>query len=342
MPTIKDVAREAGVSIATVSYVLNNKSDSISEETCNLVLEAAQRIGYTPNVTARNLRYSRTGLVGYAWHDVPAGQVNPILDRFTYHLAHAAEEAGYHILTFTQPVDNPVTVYDELLRSGRLDSFVLAGVKYNDPRIELLMERKFPFACFGRSNPEHDFLWVDVDGENGVCSAVDYLIGLGHRRIGMVAWHEDNTLTWEYRVNGYKKAMRAADLPVYDQYIIYGDHSEQLGRSALAQWWELPKSDRPTAIFAISDLEAIGVMNEAKERGLVVGEDVSVIGFDDVPMSQHLSPALTTLQQPIQQISEVLIGMLYSVLNRTEPEIRQLLVPPMLVKRDSCGPPVDR
>ncbi len=342
MPTIKDVAREAGVSIATVSYVLNNKSASISEETRNLVLEAARHIGYTPNVTARNLRYSRTGLVGYAWHDVPAGQVNPILDRFTYHLAHAAENAGYHILTFTQPVDDPVTVYDELLRSGRLDSFVLAGVKYDDPRVKLLMERNFPFACFGRSNPEHDFLWVDVDGENGVCSAVDYLIGLGHRRIGMVAWHEDNTLTWEHRVKGYKKAMHAADLPVNDEHIIYGDHSEQLGRSALAQWWELPKNDRPTAIFAISDLEAIGVMNEARERGIVVGKDLSVIGFDDVPMSQHLSPALTTLQQPVQQISEVLIGMLYKVLNQDEPEIRQLLVPPVLAKRGSCGPPVDR
>src|SRR5215213_4303179 len=108
MPTIKDVAREAGVSIATVSYVLNNKADAVSEPTRKHVIEAADRIGYRPNVTARNLRSNQTRLIGYAWYDapsenVPAGRLNTVLDWFTFYLARAAEQSGYHLLTFTYP-----------------------------------------------------------------------------------------------------------------------------------------------------------------------------------------------------------------------------------------------
>lgn len=339
MPTIKDVAREAGVSIATVSYVLNNKSDSISEQTRNLVLEAARRIGYTPNITARNLRYSRTGLIGYAWHTVPEGQVNPILDRFTYHLAYAAEMAGYHILTFIQPLEEPQAVYDDLSRAGRLDAFILAGIKYDDPRVNLLLERKFPFAGFGRSNPELNFPWVDVDGYGGVKKAVQYLIELGHRRIGFVGWGEDLSATFSERLKGYETALKEVGLPIPDEYIYYGEHSEQLGRDAFDYWWRLPEDQRPTAVMAVSDLEAIGLMNAAKEHGLTIGEDLSIIGFDDVPMSQYLSPPLTTLQQPIPEIAEILIDMLTAILNRRKPQYESQLVQPLLVKRGSCGAP---
>lgn len=340
MPTIKDVAREAGVSIATVSYVLNNKGESISEETRHLVLEAAERIGYTPNITARNLRSSRTHLIGYAWHEVPIGQVNPILDRFTYHLAHAAEDAGYHILTFTQPADDPVQPYDTLMRTGRLDAFVLAGTHHDDPRIQLMMERGFPFASFGRSNPELDFLWVDVDGEAGVTMAIEHFISLGHHRIAMVGWADEPSASATlYRVNGFKKTMHTKGLPIPDGYIVFGEHSERNGREAMAQWCQMPADERPTAVFAISDLEAIGVMNEAKERGLVVGRDISVIGFDDVPMSQYLSPPLTTLKQPIYKLAETLIGMLDGLLQRRPMAQRHVLVPPQLVVRQSCGAP---
>src|SRR4051812_1997192 len=111
MPTIKDVAREAGVSIATVSYVLNNKTEAISEDTRSRVWTAVRTIGYRPNVTARNLRSSRSHLIGYAWHVVHAEQVNTVLDRFTYSLAACAERAGYHMMTFTFPQDDPIPVY---------------------------------------------------------------------------------------------------------------------------------------------------------------------------------------------------------------------------------------
>jgi DNA-binding LacI/PurR family transcriptional regulator len=338
MPTIKDVAREAGVSIATVSYVLNNKTESISEDTCRSVIEAAERIGYTPNVTARNLRFSRTGLIGYAWHDVPDDQVNPILDRFAYYLAREAEAAGYHLLTFTYPPDNPLPVYDEFIRTGRVDGFVLAGTQAEDKRIQFLMEQRIPFVSFGRSNPDWDFAWVDTDGQRGIREAVEYLIDLGHRRIAMIAWPEGD-LVGKYRLRGYMDALQNAGIPVRPDYIVRGQHGEQLGRDAVARLMSLPQRERPTALVAISDLEAVSAMNEAEGRGLEVGKDLSIVGFDDVPLSQYLRPALTTLQQPIHDIGQSLIAMLRKMLAQKGGEKPKLLVPPKLIVRDSCGAP---
>lgn len=336
MPTIKDVAREAGVSIATVSYVLNNKKAFVSAETRRQVLETIERIGYTPNVTARNLKANQTRLIGYAWHEVPHDQVNSVLDRFTYYLAQAAEAAGYHVLTFTYAPHNPLPAYQELINTQRVDAFVLSGTNANDPRIRFLMDENFPFVCFGRSNPEWDFYWVDTDGEQGIYEAVSYLIGLGHRQIAVAAWPEQS-ITGNFRLAGYFRALREAGIDINPDYVIRGEHSEQAGRDALAAWCRLPSREQPTAVVAMSDLVAIGVMNEAEMRGLVVGESLSVIGFDDAPMSQYLRPALTTIQQPIVEIGQALIEMLEAVLKKERPETPNLLIPTRFIKRASCG-----
>src|SRR5690606_15182032 len=207
MPTIKDVAREAGVSIATVSYVLNKKAVAVSPETRRRVLEAARRIGYRANVTARNLRSSETRLIGYAWYepppyDAPFGRLNPILDCFAFYLARSAEQAGYHLLTFTYPPDDPTPTYDELIRMWRVDAFVLTGTVDNDPRVRFLLDQAFPFVSFGRSTEAWDFPWVDTDGRAGVRAGVEYLISLGHRRIAILGWPEDS-LSGNFRLAGY-------------------------------------------------------------------------------------------------------------------------------------------
>jgi DNA-binding LacI/PurR family transcriptional regulator len=338
MPTIKDVAREAGVSIATVSYVLNKKDTFVSKETRRQVLEAIERIGYTPNVTARNLKSSRTRLIGYAWHEVPYDQVNPVLDRFTYYLAQAAEASGYHVLTFTHPTADPLPVYNDLIRTQRVDAFVLAGTVRDDARIRFLNEAEFPFVSFGRSNPDWEFPWVDTDGQQGVREATEYLISLGHQRIGIAAWPEES-ISGSFRVQGYLDALDAAEIPFYPEYLVRGEHSEQAGRDALAQWCSLPSDEQPTAIVAITDLVAIGVMNEAERRGLVIGRDLSVIGYDDVPMSQYLRPALTTVQQPILEIGRALMKLLENVLRQTPTPHTHTLISPHLIIRDSCGAP---
>jgi DNA-binding LacI/PurR family transcriptional regulator len=338
MPTIKDVAREAGVSIATVSYVLNNKNHLVSKTTRQEVLNAIERVGYTPNITARNLKSSQTRLIGYAWHEIPYGQTNPVLDRFTYYLAQAVEAAGYHLLTFTQPSHDPFQAYNEMIRKQRVDAFVLSGTIGNDKRIRFLMDAGVPFVSFGRSNPEWDFHWVDTDGRSGVKAAVEYLISLGHRNIAMAAWPEES-ISGSFRVDGYLDAMKSARLPIHPDYIVRGIHTEQAGRDALAHWMKLPFDERPTGIIAITDLVAIGIMNEAEYYDLTLGRDLSVIGFDDAPLTEYLRPALTTIQQAIPETGQALMAILEALLNKTVPQESHILIPPRLIIRDSCGAP---
>jgi DNA-binding LacI/PurR family transcriptional regulator len=341
LPTIKDVAREAGVSIATVSYVLNGKTQAISAETSARVWGAARKIGYRPNVTARNLRSSQSRLIGYAWHEVAPNEANPVLDRFNYTLARAAEAAGYHILTFTLSGGSPLAVYDELIRTSRVDGFVLGSTDRDDPRIQFLMGQGFPFVSFGRANPDWDFLWVDTDGEHGTRDAVAYLVSLGHKRIAMVAWDE-GSLTGEYRVAGYRAGLADAGIAPDPAFLFRGINSETTGEAALSAWLELPVLERPTAVVAISDLVAIGAMNEIQRRGLIIGRDVSLIGFDDAPMAPYLHPALTTLQQPIEAVGARLIAMLEAAIRGVEHAERHVLLPPRLIIRQSCGAPRSR
>ncbi len=338
MPTIKDVAKEAGVSIATVSYVLNNKTHLVGKETRQEVLDAIERVGYTPNITARNLKSSQTRLIGYAWHKIPNDQANPLLDGFAYFLAQAAEAANYHLLTFTHSNEDPIPVYNEMIRTQRVDAFVLSGTVADDARIRFLTDAGFPFVSFGRSNPGWDFYWVDTDGKTGVQNAVEHLISLGHKRIAMAAWPEDS-ISGNFRLYGYVDAMQAAGLPIHDGYIQRGENDEQSGKNAFAEWQQLSPDIRPTAAIAITDIVAIGMMSEAEQLGLSIPDNFSIVGFDDAPMSQYLRPALTTLRQAIPQTGQALMDILEALLNKTEPKEAHVLIPPRLILRHTCAPP---
>ena len=338
MPTIKDVAQAAGVSIATVSYALNNRNDMISDETLHHVVETAQRLGYTPNITARNLKANRTRLIGYAWPHMPTEEPNWVLDQFMYFLAHAAEAVGYHLLTFTFPQDDPVPVYDDLIRSGRLDAFVLTETVMDDPRIPFLLKRQFPFVSFGRTTIADDFYWFDTDGKNGMAQAVTHLVELGHKRIAMFGWPE-SSLTGNFRMRGFLHGMSAAGLAIRDELIIRSDYLGDDVNRAFDLWLRLPRHEQPTAVISISDFVAISVMREAELRGYRIGETLSVVGFDDVPFGKYLKPTLTTLRQPIMEITRAIISTLSDLLDNENVSLDQRLYSPQLIIRDSSGPP---
>lgn len=334
--TIREVARRAGVSIATVSYVLN-ESAPISEETRARVLAAAAELGYRPSALARGLRARQSHTIGYSWHHVPRDRWHPILDPFLYSMAQAAEAEGYHILTFAQPADgDPWRPYQELMLTGRVDGFILSETNRDDPRIRYLLDHDFPFVAFGRANEEWDFPYVDVDNAAGTRMAVEHLVELGHRRIAVIAWPEDS-LTGSYRLQGYLEGMTAAGLPVDPDWIIRTEHAEAAGRQAMQMLLALPPDRRPTAVVTMSDLMAIGAMNALYEAGLQPGRDVSVVGFDDVPMAQYLRPPLTTLRQPIAEVGAKVVEMLLKLIRGEPLPERRVLLPPRLIVRESSG-----
>lgn len=336
MPTIKDVAREAGVSIATVSYVMNKRYDLISEKTREHVLETAIRMGYRANTVARNLQSKRTNLLAYAWHTNPADHPNMVMDQFIYQLAYSAEKRNYHLLTFTHPTNDPIAIYDELIRAGRVDGFVLASTIQNDARIKYLMDRQFPFVSFGRANPEWDkhYHWVDTDGTAGMYMATEYLIKQGHERIAFLGWPTDS-LSGIYRLTGYQNAMLDYNFQIKDNYIIHNDYDKNSLEWAFEMWHQLPVSERPTALIAVADYVAVAAMRTAEVYGYEIGKTMSIIGFDDAPFVRYLQPGLTTLAQPLEEIASRLIDMIEAVVSGEEPVETRVLLPPKLILRGS-------
>ena len=333
--TLKQVAARAGVSYQTVSKVLN-KQAQVSRETEGRILGAVRELGYRPNQIARNMRAKRSYMIGYSWVQTKQDQVNHILDQFLSSMVQEAEAAGYHLLPFPyREGEGLINAYRELIDTGRVDGFVLSSVNYNDPRITFLLERMFPFVAFGRSNPELDFPYVDVDGFDGLRQATQYLISRGHQRIAAIAWPEDSRVGHE-RMGGYFESMQAAGLNICSEWIERGEGTFEFGREAAARLLRLPTADRPTAIVTLNDTQALGALHAIRDHGLEPGRAIVVIGFDDAPMSQYLFPSLTTIQQPIHAAGRKCVEILIALMKGNEPLERHVLLTPKLILRASA------
>jgi len=331
--TLKSVALHAGVSYQTVSKVLNGQIQ-VAPETRERILKAADELGYRPNQIARNMRAQRSHMIGYSWLPTSPDQINQILDRFLSSMVHEAEAAGYHLLPFPFRGGH-VDDYRELIDTGRVDGFVLSSIEHDDPRVSFLMERKFPFVAFGRSNPGLDFPFVDVDGTDGLKKATNYLIERGQRRIGVLAWPEASRVGND-RITGYFEAMKSAGLEVNPTWIERGEGTFEFGYQAGLRLLSLPSDKRPTALVAMSDIMAIGGIHAARGLNLEVGRDVAIIGFDDAPMSQYLFPALTTVRQPIREAGRKCVEILVSLMKGDEPDEDHVLLNPVLITRASA------
>jgi len=333
--TIKDVAARARVSYQTVSKVMNQRTHVLPETEAR-IWEAARALGYTPHHAARNLRAQRTRMIGYSWVPARPGEVNSILDEFITSMVEEAEAAGYHLLPFPyREGDDQVNGYRELIDAGKVDGFVLSSVNYHDPRVRFLLERQFPFVAFGRSDPELDFPYVDVDGATGLRLITEHLIAQGHRRIAALAWPEDSRVGND-RMEGYFAALNAAGLAIDPDLIARGEGSFDFGREATERWLEWEGDRRPTGIVALNDAMAIGAMHAGQARGLMIGRDLAVVGFDDSPMAQYLSPPLMTVRQPIREVGRKCAELLVALLEGRTPLERQVLLRPELIVRASA------
>lgn len=334
---IRQVALEAGVSIATVSRVLNNPS-RVSAATRERVLEAAARLGYRPNPLGQRLRKGRAETVGVV---IPAPQGRFADSFFLELLAGLGEglsEVGLDLLVTTSPPGpQELACYQRLVESRRVDGLVLARTRRLDERIAYLLRRKVPFVAHGRSDLiEEPFPYLDMDGEEGFYRATRHLLGLGHRDIAFIgAPHELNFA--QHRLSGYRRALAEAGIPPRGEWVLEGDLSEESGhRLALAL---LGSSQPPTALLCANDLMAIGALRALRERGLKAGREVSVIGYDDIPLAHYTDPPLSTLHQPFHAMGRRLVEMLLARLGGTPAEELQEVWVPELILRGSDGPP---
>jgi DNA-binding LacI/PurR family transcriptional regulator len=334
--TLKEVAAQAGVSYQTVSKVLNHKVQ-VSPETESKIWEAARALGYQPNQLARSLRSQRSCLIGYSWFPVPPEHHNPIIDQFVQSMLNAVEGTGYNLLCFRQPPGaTPVDAYRELVDSHRVDAFVLTDVEYHDPRVAFLNGRRFPFVAFGRTDAELDIPFVDVDGALGIRQVVRHLIERGHHKIGVLTWPEGSRVG-EDRMEGYFTALHDAGITPQREWIMRGDGIFNFGYETALRWLDLSSGIRPTAVVAFNDYMAIGVKQAIEERGLQVGVDMAITGFDDTPLVKYLTPPLTSVRQPIWEIGQRIVSMIVDLLEERPLLYRRLIMQPELIIRQSSA-----
>lgn len=333
MISIREVAREAGVSVTTVSYVLNHKGN-ISEETRQKVIEVVERLGYVPRIGAQSLRDNRARIIGYPWNFGPSpGEVNAILEEFLHYTMFYAEQRGRHLLLVRAPAENGLAVYDDLIKSQRVDGFILSHTVHNDERIQHLYKIKFPFVAFGQSasSLDEETCWVDVDGMSGIRMATQHLIEQGHRRIALIRQPPDS-VSGNDRYRGYVAALAEAGVPYNPELVVIAEHRVSDGYLAAQALLDLPTL--PTGIVAMSDTIALGAMQAMRDRGC----HAALTGFDDIPLGEFLTPALTSVRQPIQEVAELVVEMLIQQID-DEAFIPQqhLLSPTLVIRASSLG-----
>jgi DNA-binding LacI/PurR family transcriptional regulator len=328
--TIRDVAALAGVSVGTVSHVLND-SPLTKPETRERVLQAIKDLDYRRNSIARGLKSNQSRLIGYAWHSAEDPiRRNALLDRFLYDIAQAAESWGYHILTFAQAHEASVRSYEELIQTARVDGFVLSDLLYNDARVSYLHRAGIPFVSFGHAEDNLDFPSVDVDGRLGMRLAVEHLLARGHKRIALLCWPPGLRIG-DSRAHGYRDALASAGITPPEQWIGWTRNAVEQALFATQQ--VLAAHPRPTAIACANDVMAFGVMRYLEQAGLQVGVDVAVTGYDDTPVADLLQ--LTSVRQPTDIVAIKVIEMLIAEIQGTVIHDRNIVLEPSLVVRAS-------
>jgi DNA-binding LacI/PurR family transcriptional regulator len=333
--TLRDIARETGYSVTTVSRALNDYDD-VSAATKQLIRDAAQRLGYHPNVTAQHLQRRRTDTLGFIIPTAGPRFSDPFFIEFLTGIGNEASTHGYDLLVSTRsPGPEEIDAYRRFVGGKRVDGLIIVRTRRQDPRIAYLLERHFPFVAFGRTDGDGEFPFVDEDGRAGIAQATQHLIDHGHRRIAFIAAAEHLMFARE-RLAGYVETMRENGVQVDEGLIVEGDLSQRSGRQVAEYLLNLPKP--PTAIMANNDLMALGAMAAIQAHGLVVGRDIAVTGFDDIPLAEHSHPPLTTVRQPIYQIGKMVSRMLIRTIRGEPLEDRHVILKPTLIIRASSAP----
>jgi len=331
--TRDDVARKAGVSSATVSYVVNNGPRPVSASTRKKVLQAIRDLRYKPNAVARHLRLQRTPTLGLIIPDT----FNPYFAEVARGIEAAAFENGFIVVLCHSHYElEKETRYIDVLTAERAAGVIwIPATEDNSPATRVL-ENQLPLVILDRTIGIRDVLSVVADNFRGGYLATSHLIGLGHRRIGFinrpVALEHSND-----RLRGFKAALCDAGLNADDSLIISGGYRFDDGQLAAKRLLTLP--ERPTAIFAYNDLMAIGAYRAARELNLRIPQDVSVVGFDDIPGAEFTFPPLTSVCQPKLEMGRRCAEMLIDLINGKEQTgERQVKMDVQLKVRESTGP----
>jgi LacI family transcriptional regulator len=332
--TIRDVAARAGVSATTVSHVLN-ATRHVEPATAARVRDAVEQLRYRPNALAASMRGGPTRTVGIIVPDI----ANPYFADLARALEDAAFERGYNAFLCNSDADESkeARYLDALLRK-QVDGVVLASAGHPSERLREVVAHGPPMVIMDRALDDIGISRVIVDNHEGGRLAAEYLIGLGHRRLGVIAGPD--VAPSAGRLSGFRAGLRAAGVPLPTRRIAKGDFRWGGAKTAMLEL--LRRDPTITAVFAENDVMAIEAMGAAQHTGLRVPADLSIVGFDDVSFSAAITPALTTVAQPVGMIASAAVDLLFERFRHPDAPSRQVVLPVSLIVRESCAPHAGR
>jgi LacI family transcriptional regulator len=329
MTTIREVAESAGVSYATVSHVINN-TRVVSQETRERVLAAMAALNYRPNALARSLRQGKTNTIGLVLPD----SANPFFAEISRSIEDEAFKLGYSVFLCNTELDTQRELfYVDVLSNKQVDGIIFVAAGDQADSLDLLLHRRMPVVMIDRDLPNVEVDAVLTDNQLGGFLATRHLLELGHKRIACIAGPSSITPSAE-RIIGYRRALEEADLSYDANLILRGDYHAQSGMEITH--FILGMNPRPTAIFALNDLMALGALRAAAEAGYSIPKDLAVVGYDNLEISRFTNPPLTTIAQPKKEVGAQAVNLLVDRISRKGgPPNRLILAPELIIRRST-------
>lgn len=330
--TLNDIAKKAGVSVSTVSRIINDKSEiyRISQKTKELVLNTAKELSYRPNHLARSLRLKKTHIVGLCVPNI----ANPFFAYVTREIQMSAYQSGYSLIVCNTDEDLGKEIEQiELLRSKGVDGFIIMPVGTEFDHIVQLMNENISLVLLDRCIEQLETSSVVLDNQSGAFQAIEHLIQNGHRRIAIIQGNP-NTYTSNTRLEGYKAALSQYGIPLNEHLIVGTDFRKENGY--IETKFLLNLDNPPTAIFATSDLITVGSLQAIFEENLNIPEDISIVSFDDVDFAPYLVAPLTAVHQPKRLMGEMAVKLLIEdIQTKGETGKKRIVLKPRLIVRKS-------
>jgi len=330
---IKDIAKLAGVGVSTVSRVINQHAD-VKEETRNHILEIIEATHFIPNNSARNLKRAESMDVGI----LIKGMYNPFFARMIQTIEKRLSYAGYAaIIHYNIDDTKDIDAAYEFIMEKKLKGIICLGGDFDQLTNTDIQRLRVPLILTSTEFPEDInrslFSSVKIDNEKAAFHAVDYLFSIGHRKIGLITTGAEDKSIGTIRTEGYIKALKANQFEKMENYFEIGAYTFETGFMAMNRL--LDKATDLTAVFAISDVMAIGAAKAIHARGFKIPDDISLIGFDDIDYAAYFNPELTTVHQPVEEIAESTANLMVSILDDASPH-KHIVFDTVLVKRASC------
>jgi LacI family transcriptional regulator len=334
--SIRELARTLDLSITTVSRALAGYSD-VSKTTQERVKAAAKAVGYRPNASARSLKLGRADAMGLVMPVSKGGHGDPFLSELIAGLSAALAERDLDlVVTAVPPGEAETAAIQRVYDARKVDGFFVPRTRWDDTRVDLLMALDVPFVCHGRTARAEKHAWLDIDSEDAFRESVTRLVGLGHRRIAFIGAPKAYTYA-RHRFAGYQAGLRDAGI-AFDEAIAIEVPAAVIAEGDRVAKALLALKPRPTAILCATDQLAVGALSALRSAGIVAGRDISVIGYDDIALSAHTVPPLTTMRQPIADEGRALVELLLGRIAGKPVAELQTLWRASLVVRASDGP----